>query len=84
MSAHPDDILVVCWSEERRLYRQFDNRQVLNINSPSQFQGRRFRTAWVTTPAFGAVRARGWEALEQEAWFRDAEIKHVNEYEESA
>lgn len=84
MSAHPDDILVVCWSEERRLYPQFEGRQIVSINAPWPPMGRRFRIAWVTEQAIIAVRAKGWDALEREAWFQDAEIKHVNEYEESA
>ena len=84
MSANPEDILVVCWSEERRLYPQFEGRRIVSITHPERFQGLNFRTAWVTEQAYIAVRAKGWEVLEREAWFQEAEIKHVNEYEEGA
>lgn len=84
MSAHPDDILVVCWSEERRLYRQFENRQVVVARSASAVQGRKFRIAWVTPPAVNSTNIRFWQALEAEAYFRDAEIRNISEYEESA
>lgn len=83
MTAHPDDCLVVCWSEERRLYPQFENPQILNVNSPTDFRGRKLRNIWVTGPAFTATRAKGWDVLETEAWFQGAEIKHVDEYKES-
>lgn len=83
MTAHPDDCLVVCWSEERRLYPQFENPQILNVNSPTDFRGRKLRNIWVTSPAFMATRAKGWDVLETEAWFQGAEIKHVDEYKES-
>lgn len=84
MTAHPDDILVVCWSEERRLYPQFENRQVVVAGSPANIQGRKFRTAWVTEPATNSTNIRFWQALEGESYFTGAEIRPISEYEESA
>ena len=84
MSAHPDDILVVCWSEERRLYRQFDNRQVVVVNKPEVLQGRKFRVAWVTPPAVSSTNTRFWDELQARTYFNDAEIRDISEYEEGA
>ena len=84
MSAHPDDILVVCWSEERRLYRQFENRQVIVVRGPEQLYGRKFRTAWVTSAAIASTNTRFWDTLHREAFFNDADIRNIDEYEEGA
>lgn len=82
MSAHPDDILVVCWAEEARLYPQFKNRQVIPVTNRAKLEGRRFRKAWVTGPALRAVNARFWDILHREAYFLDAEIKYMDEYKD--
>jgi hypothetical protein len=84
VSAHPQDILVVCWSEERRIHPQFENRQVVVADSPDKIQGRNFRIAWVTDPAFVSTNTRFWDALLTEVYFRDAEIRNISEYEEGA
>lgn len=82
--AHPDDILVVCWSEERRLFPQFEPRQVVVADTPAKIQGRKFRTAWVTGPARNSTNTRFWQALEAEAYFRDADIQPAENYQENA
>jgi hypothetical protein len=84
VSAHPNDILVVCWSEERRIHPQFENRQVVVAGSPDKILGRSFRIAWVTDPAISSTNTRFWDALMREVYFRDAEIRNISEYKEGA
>ena len=66
------------------MYPQFENRQVVVAGSASAVQGRNFRIAWVTPPAVNSTNIRFWQALEAEAYFREAEIRNISEYEESA
>lgn len=82
MSAHPEDILVVAWREEARLYPQFKNSQVMNVASPERLQGRRWRKAYTTQPALESMDGRFWDILRREAYFGDAEIKHIDEYKD--
>lgn len=83
MTAHPDDILVVAWPEEARLYPQFLNSQVVPISRRDKIRGRGFRIAWVTPAANVPANSRFWGMLHGEAFFSDGEIKDISEYEES-
>lgn len=82
MSAHPEDILVVAWTEEARLYPQFKNSQVFNVASPSKLEGRRWRRAYLTQPASDAAYSRFFRILFRETYLNDSEIFHIDEYEE--
>ena len=41
--AYEDDILVVAWFEESRLYPQFKNSQIYPVSQPARLQGKKFR-----------------------------------------
>ena len=81
-SAHPDDILVVCWPEEGRLYPQFLNRRTIPISRPEKLRGLRFRRAYITDQANLAVNARFWGIFYGEVFFQEAEILSIDAYKD--
>jgi hypothetical protein len=80
VSAHPDDILVVMWTEEARLHPQFLNRQVIPVSRPEKLRGLKFRRAYITDQANIAVNARFWGIFYGEVHFQEAEILSIDEY----
>ena len=82
--AHPDDLLIVAWFQEGRLYPQFKNSQIIPVASPDKLRGRSFRIAWTTPQADIAVNAKIWGRLYGEAFFCDGEVLPISEYKESA
>ena len=81
--AHPDDILVVAWPEEARLYPQFKNSQVFPVSRPSNLLGRRFRVAWFTEQAYIASAPRFWSQIHRETTLSNAEARPIDEYTEA-
>ena len=81
--AHPDDILVVAWPEEARLHPQFKNNQIFPVSRPANLQGRRFRVAWYTQPAWNASAPRFWSQIYRETVLSNAEVRAIEEYAEA-
>ena len=81
--ADPDDILVVAWFEEARLYPQFKNSQIFPVSQPAKLQGKRFRVAWYTPPAWHASAPRFWSQIYQETVLGSAETRPISDYSEA-
>lgn len=81
--SHPDDILIVCWPEEARLYPQFKNKQVFPTSRPEKVAGVHFRIGWYTAQAAIAT-GKFWGLVHAETYFCDGELKPIEEYKEGA
>lgn len=81
--AYEDDILVVAWFEESRLYPQFKNSQIYPVSQPARLQGKKFRVAWYTEPAWHASAPRFWSQIYQETVLGNAELRSISEFAEA-